>query len=205
MKATPTIIPGVVVIEPQVRRDARGFFLETFHRGKFEELGLPGVFVQDNHSFSAARGTLRGMHAQLHHPQGKLVRAVIGEVFDVAIDLRPDSPAFGRWVGEVLSEDNFHQLYVPPGCAHGYLVLSEKSHVEYKCTALYDRPDEIGLAWDDPEVGIQWPAAGTPLVNERDATWPRLSQLRPLLAPYRGLIARPGTPTGAATLAEPSP
>jgi len=204
VKATPTTIPGVVVIEPQVRRDARGFFLETFHRRKFEELGLPGEFVQDNHAFSAARGTLRGMHAQLHHPQGKLVRAVIGEVFDVAVDLRPDSPAFGRWVGEVLSEDNFHQLYVPPGCAHGYLVLSDTSHVEYKCTAVYDRADEIGLAWDDPEVGIRWPE-GTPLVNERDGTWPRLAQLRPLLAPYRGLIARSGTPTGAAAVTEPAP
>jgi dTDP-4-dehydrorhamnose 3,5-epimerase len=204
MKATATTIPGVVVIEPLVRRDARGFFLETFHRRKFEELGLPGEFVQDNHSFSAARGTLRGMHAQLHHPQGKLVRAVIGEVFDVAVDLRPDSPAFGRWVGEVLSGDNFRQLYVPPGCAHGYQVLSEQSHVEYKCTALYDQPDEIGLAWDDPEVGIGWPE-GTPLVNERDGTWPRLAQLRQLLAPYRGLIARTGTPAADPTVTEPAP
>lgn len=204
MKVTLTTIPGVVVIEPQVRRDARGFFLETFHRGKFEELGLPAEFAQDNHSFSAARGTLRGMHAQLHHPQGKLVRAVIGEVFDVAVDLRPDSPAFGRWVAEVLSGENFRQLYVPPGCAHGYLVLSDTSHVEYKCTALYDRPDEIGLAWDDPEVEIRWPE-GAPLLNERDASWPRLAQLRPRLAPYRGLIARTGTPTGTATVTEPAP
>ena len=195
MKVTPTSIPGVVVIEPQVRRDPRGFFLETFHRGKFQERGLPGEFVQDNHSFSAARGILRGMHAQLHRPQGKLVRAVIGEVFDVAVDLRPDSPAFGRWVAEVLSEDNFRQLYVPPGCAHGYLVLSDTSHVEYKCTALYDRPDEIGLAWDDPEVGIEWPL-GTPLVNERDGTWPRLAELRPRLAPYRGLIGKAGSEPG---------
>ena len=198
MRVTPTTIPGVVVIEPLVRRDPRGFFLETFHRGKFQELGLPGEFVQDNHSFSAARGILRGMHAQLHHPQGKLVRAVIGEVFDVAVDLRPDSPAFGRWVAEVLSEDNFRQLYVPPGCAHGYLVLSDTSHVEYKCTALYDRPDEIGLAWDDPEVGIRWPEA-TPLVNERDGTWPRLAELRPLLAPYRGLMGGTVNPAVTAT------
>ncbi len=141
------------------------------------------------------------MHAQLHHPQGKLVRAVIGEVFDVAVDLRPDSPAFGRWVAEVLSEDNFRQLYVPPGCAHGYLVLSDTSHVEYKCTALYARPDEIGLAWDDPEVGIRWPEA-TPLVNERDGTWPRLAELRPLLAPYRGLMARTGNPAVTATASD---
>jgi len=200
VKVTPTTIPGVVVIEPHVRRDERGFFLETFQRGKFEALGLPSEFVQDNHSFSAARGILRGMHAQLHHPQGKLVRAVFGKVFDVAVDLRPDSPAFGRWVGEVLSEENFHQLYVPPGCAHGYLVLSDTSHVEYKCTAPYDPQDEIGLAWNDPEVGIEWPQ-GAPSVNQRDATWPRLAELRPRLAPYRGLMASTGTPpaTAAAT------
>ncbi|MBV8201218.1 MAG: dTDP-4-dehydrorhamnose 3,5-epimerase [Acidobacteria bacterium] len=191
MKVTATSIPGVMVIEPRVFHDPRGFFLETFHRRKFQESGLPGEFVQDNHSYSTARGILRGMHAQLHHPQGKLVRAVIGEIFDVAVDLRPDSPAFGKWVGVVLSEANAHQLYVPPGCAHGYFVMSDTSHVEYKCTSFYDQPDEIGLAWNDPEVGIEWPA-GTPLVNERDGAWPRLAELRPRLAPYRGLLARAG-------------
>jgi dTDP-4-dehydrorhamnose 3,5-epimerase len=191
VKVTATAIPGVVVIEPRVFHDARGFFLETFHRRNFQEGGLPSEFVQDNHAFSAARGTLRGMHAQLHHPQGKLVRAVMGEVFDVAVDLRPDSPAFGKWVGAVLSEANCHQLYVPPGCAHGYCVLSDTSHVEYKCTDFYDRLDEIGLVWDDPEIGIEWPP-GTPLVNERDGAWPRLAELRPRLAPYRGLLAKPG-------------
>ncbi len=191
MKVTPTSIPGVLVVEPQVFNDPRGYFLETFHRRKFLEAGLPGEFVQDNHSFSSVRGVLRGMHAQLHHPQGKLVRAVVGQVFDVAVDLRPDSPAFGRWVSEVLSGDDCRQLYVPPGCAHGFFVLSDTAHVEYKCTGLYDRPDEIGLVWDDPEVGIRWPP-GTPLLNDRDRTWPRLADLRPRLAAYRGLLAPSG-------------
>jgi dTDP-4-dehydrorhamnose 3,5-epimerase len=188
VKVTPTAIPGVVRVEPAVNRDSRGFFLETFHCRKFRETGLPEVFVQDNHSYSTARGVLRGMHAQLHRPQGKLVRVVLGEVFDVAVDLRPDSPAFGQWVSEVLSGENFRQLYVPPGCAHGILVLSEAAHVEYKCTALYDRADEIGLAWDDPEIAIAWPP-GTPLLNERDRAWPRLAELRPQLEAYRGLLA----------------
>jgi dTDP-4-dehydrorhamnose 3,5-epimerase len=192
VKITATRIPGVALIELNVLRDPRGFFLETFHRRKFQDHGLPGEFVQDNHSFSAARGILRGMHAQLEHPQGKLVRAVIGEVLDVAVDLRPDSPAFGQWVSEVLSQDNFRQLYVPPGCAHGFLVLSDSAHVEYKCTDLYNRPDEIGLAWDDPEVGIEWPQVA-PLLNDRDRTWPRLAELRPRLAAYRGLMAKSGT------------
>jgi dTDP-4-dehydrorhamnose 3,5-epimerase len=187
MKVTPTAIPGVLLLEPVVFRDPRGYFLETFHRRKFQQAGLPEVFVQDNHSFSAVRGVLRGMHAQLRRPQGKLVRAVVGEVFDVAVDLRPDSPACGSWVGEVLSGDNFRQLYVPPGCAHGFFVLSDSAHVEYKCTDLYDREDEIGLAWDDPDVAIDWPE-GTALLNDRDRAWPRLAELRPRLQAYRGLV-----------------
>jgi dTDP-4-dehydrorhamnose 3,5-epimerase len=187
VKVSPTAIPGVLRIEPVVFRDPRGHFLETFHREKFREKGLPEVFVQDNHSYSAARGVLRGLHAQLHHPQGKLVRAVLGEVYDVAVDLRPDSPAFGTWVAEVLSGENFAQLYVPPGCAHGFWVTSAEAHVEYKCTGLYDRGDEIGLVWDDPEVGIRWPE-GAPLLNDRDASWPRLAALRPQLEAYRGLL-----------------
>jgi len=187
MKVTPTAIPGVLLLEPVVFRDPRGYFLETFHRRKFEQAGLPEVFVQDNHSFSAVRGVLCGMHAQLRRPQGKLVRVVMGEVFDVAVDLRPDSPACGAWVGEVLSGDNFRQLYVPPGCAHGFFVLSDSAHVEYKCTDLYDREDEIGLAWDDPDVAIDWPE-GTALLNDRDRAWPRLAELRPRLQAYRGLV-----------------
>jgi dTDP-4-dehydrorhamnose 3,5-epimerase len=195
VKVTPTGIPGVLLLEPAVFHDPRGYFLETFHRRRFREAGLPGEFVQDNHSYSAARGILRGMHAQLRRPQGKLVRAVLGEVYDVVVDLRPDSPAFGRWLAEVLSGDNFRQLYAPPGCAHGFYVLSDSAHVEYKCTDLYDRADEIGLAWDDPQVGIRWPA-GAPLLNDRDRAWPRLAELRPRLEAYRGLAA--GADTGPA-------
>jgi dTDP-4-dehydrorhamnose 3,5-epimerase len=188
MKITATDVPWVVVLEPRVFRDPRGYFLETFQSRVFREAGLPEAFVQDNHSFSAGRGILRGLHAQLQNPQGKLVRAVQGEVFDVAVDLRPDSPAFGRWFGAVLSGDNFLQLYVPPGCAHGFVVLSETAHFEYKCTRLYDRADEIGLAWDDPEVGIDWPPGPPPLLNDRDRAFPRLAELRPRLEPYRGLV-----------------
>jgi dTDP-4-dehydrorhamnose 3,5-epimerase len=187
LKVTPTPIPGVLVVEPRVFHDPRGYFLETFHREKFRQAGLPERFVQDNHSYSEGRGILRGMHAQLRHPQGKLVRAVTGEVFDVAVDLRPDSPAFGTWHGELLSGDNRRQLYVPPGCAHGFLMMSDSAHFEYKCTDLYDRDDEIGLAWDDPQVAIRWPGV-TPHLNDRDRTWPRLAELLPRLEPYRGLI-----------------
>ena len=184
MKVTATSIPGVKLVEPSVFRDARGFFLETYHREKFRQAGLPEVFVQDNHSYSAVRGVLRGLHAQLHHPQGKLVRAVTGEILDVAVDLRPHSPAFGRWLAEPLSGDTFRQLYVPPGCAHGFLVLSDSAHVEYKCTGPYVRDDEIGLPWDDPAVGIGWPADAAPLLNDRDRTWPGLAELRERLEPY---------------------
>lgn len=166
MRLRDTAVPGVLVVEPDVHRDARGFFLETWHREKYRAAGLDVVFVQDNHSRSVA-GTLRGLHAQLRRPQGKLVRAVRGEIFDVAVDIRRGSPTFGRWVGERLSDENFLQLWVPPGFAHGFCVLSEIAEVEYKCTALYDRDDEIALAWDDPEVAIDWPLA-EPILSPKD-------------------------------------
>jgi dTDP-4-dehydrorhamnose 3,5-epimerase len=134
------------------------------------------VFVQDNHSRSV-RGTLRGLHAQLRRPQGKLVRAVEGEMFDVAVDIRPRSPTFGRWVGIRLSGDNFRQLWIPPGFAHGFCVLSEVVHVEYKCTGFYDREDEISLAWNDPDVGIAWPVSD-PMLSDKDRQAPRLAALR---------------------------
>ena len=137
MKAIPTELPGVVVIEPAVHRDPRGFFLETYHQRKYAELGIPGPLVQDNHS-NSVQGTLRGLHAQLQRPQGKLVRAVHGEMFDVAVDIRRGSPTFGRWVGAVLSGENFRQLWIPPGFAHGFCVLSERVDVEYKCSDFYD-------------------------------------------------------------------
>ena len=181
MKFLPTKdIPEVVVVEPAVFRDDRGFFLEVYHQRKFQEGGLPGTFVQDNHSHSV-RGTLRGLHAQLRNPQGKLVRAAVGEIFDVAVDIRPGSPTFGRWVGEVLSGENFRQLWVPPGFAHGFCVLSETVHVEYKCTDFYDAADEVGVAWDDPEIGISWPLRD-PIISAKDRAAPKLAEILHLLS-----------------------
>ena len=174
MKFVPTELPGVILVEPDVHRDARGFFLESYHARKYAEGGIPGPFVQDNHSHSV-RGTLRGLHAQRRKPQGKLVRAVVGEMFDVAVDIRPGSPTFGRWVGATLSGENFRQLYIPPGFAHGFCVLSERVHVEYKCTDFYDAADEVGVAWDDPAIGISWPIRD-PIISAKDRTLPRLSE-----------------------------
>ncbi len=181
MKFLPTAIPEVVLVEPDVFRDDRGFFLETYHTLKYGGAGLPEEFVQDNHSFSI-RSTLRGMHTQLRRPQGKLIRALAGEIFDVAVDLRPGSPTFGRWVGEVLSGENFRQLYVPPGFAHGFCVMSESAHVLYKCTTFYDREDEVALLWNDPQVGIDWPT-GTPLLSPRDQVAPTLAEILHKLTP----------------------
>jgi dTDP-4-dehydrorhamnose 3,5-epimerase len=176
VKFTPLALPEVILVEPDVHRDARGFFLETYHLERYRAGGIPGPFVQDNHSRSVKR-TLRGLHAQRRRPQGKLVRAVEGEMFDVAVDIRPGSATFGRWVGVRLSGDNFHQLYVPPGFAHGFCVLSDVVHVEYKCTELYDSADEIGLVWDDADVGIEWPIAD-PIISDKDRRLPRLRDLR---------------------------
>jgi dTDP-4-dehydrorhamnose 3,5-epimerase len=174
MRVYETDLPGVLVVEPDVFRDSRGFFLETYHQVRYVECGI-GPFVQDNHSHSR-RGTLRGLHAQVVHRQGKLVRAVDGEMFDVAVDIRPGSATFARWVGVVLSGDNLRQLWVPPGFAHGFCVLSERVHVEYKCTDYYDRTDEIAIAWDDPDIAIAWPLAG-PSLSDRDRLAPRLADV----------------------------
>jgi dTDP-4-dehydrorhamnose 3,5-epimerase len=175
MKFTATRLPGVIVIEPDVHRDARGFFLETYHEEKYREGGVPLRFVQDNHSHSV-RGTLRGLHAQVRRPQGKLVRAVCGEMFDVAVDIRRGSPHFGQWTGVQLSGANFKQLYIPPGFAHGFCVLSAEVSVEYKCTDFYSRDDEIGVAWNDPAIGIEWPLAD-PRVSDKDRAAPLLQDI----------------------------
>lgn len=182
MKLLPTRIPGVVLVEPKVIRDDRGYFLETWHQARYAEAGIPETFVQDNHSYSI-HGTLRGLHAQLRYPQGKLVRAVQGEIFDVAVDIRPDSPTFGEWVAERLSGDNFLQLWVPAGFAHGFAVLSETAHVQYKCTDFYRGDDEIGIAWNDPRIGIGWPVdrIGDPLLSPKDREAPTLDALLPRL------------------------
>ena len=174
MKFVQTLLPGVVIVEPDVFRDARGFFLETFHAARYREGGIQYDFVQDNHSRSV-RGTLRGLHAQRRRPQGKLVRVVQGEIFDVAVDIRPRSPTFGRWEGARLSAENFRQIFVPPGFAHGFSVLSETAEVEYKCTDFYDPKDEIGARWDS--AGIDWPIE-RPLLSPKDAALPTLAELR---------------------------
>ncbi|HYU33772.1 MAG TPA: dTDP-4-dehydrorhamnose 3,5-epimerase [Thermoanaerobaculia bacterium] len=175
MDFRPLELPGVILVVPDVHPDERGYFLETYHRDKYATGGIPETFVQDNQSFSYAR-VLRGLHAQLQYPQGKLVRAITGSIFDVAVDIRPGSPSFGRWVGETLSGENARQLYVPPGFAHGFCVLSETAHVQYKCTDVYRPGDEIGVAWNDPEIGIDWPVAD-PVLNEKDRKAPRLAKI----------------------------
>lgn len=184
MKFTPTDLPGVLVVEPVVHRDARGFFLETYHAGKFREGGIAAAFVQDNHSASQ-RGTLRGLHAQWRRPQGKLVRVLFGEIFDVAVDARRGSPSFGRWTGVNLSHDNFRQLWVPAGFLHGFCVLSERAEVEYKCTDLYDPGGELGVAWNDPDIGIRWPVA-EPILSPKDAAAPRLREVDGQLPRWEG-------------------
>jgi dTDP-4-dehydrorhamnose 3,5-epimerase len=181
VRVIQTNLPGVVIVEPIVHRDARGFFLETYHAGKFAAAGLPTTFVQDNHSRSVQH-TLRGLHLQRTKPQGKLVRVVEGEIWDVAVDVRPDSPSFGRWTGTTLSDENFRQFYIPPGFAHGFCVLSPVAQVEYKCTALYEPTDELGIAYDDPGIAVDWPIK-TPLLSERDKGHKTLAELRSLLVP----------------------
>jgi len=170
-----TNLAGVIVVEPDVHRDDRGFFLETFHAGKYADGGIDAAFVQDNHSCST-KGTLRGLHAQWRRPQGKLVRALDGAIWDVAVDMRVGSPTFAAWVGVELSSENHHQIYVPPGFLHAFVVLSDTAEVEYKCTDLYDPGGELGVAWNDPEIGIEWPLA-EPLLSGKDAAAPRLSQI----------------------------
>jgi len=177
LKFLETELPGVLIVEPDVFRDARGFFLETFHASRYRDGGIPYDFVQDNHSKSI-RGTLRGLHAQRRRPQGKLVRAAQGEIFDVAVDIRPSSATFGKWVGASLSGENFRQMFIPPGFAHGFCVLSGSAEVEYKCTDFYDRADEIGVRWDS--AGIEWPIQD-PLLSPKDAALPTLLEIREAL------------------------
>ncbi len=175
MDVFPTTL-GPVVIVPDVYRDARGFFVETFHEPRYAALGIVGPFVQDNHSWSR-KGTLRGLHWQEDRPQAKLVRVIEGEIFDVAVDVRPDSPTFGQWTSTMLTAENFKQFFIPPGFAHGFCVLSDVAQVEYKCTAVYNREGERGLIWNDPEVAIAWPLTD-PILSDRDRRHPALADLR---------------------------
>ena len=183
MRVVKTELPEVLIVEPDVRRDSRGFFLETYHTERYRAHGIPGPFVQDNHSRSV-EGTIRGLHLQVRRPQAKLVRVIEGEIFDVAVDVRIGSPTFGRWVGIPLSASAFTQSYVPAGFAHGFAVISPVAQVEYKCTGLYDPEDEVGLRFDDPALGIRWPVE-RPLLSERDLQHPPLSALSDRLPHYK--------------------
>ena len=184
MRFVSTELPGVVLVEPDIHRDGRGFFFETYQMEKYRAGGIEGPFVQDNHSRSVA-GTLRGLHLQVRRPQGKLVRAIEGEIFDVAVDVRRGSPTFGRWVGVTISAENFRQCYIPPGFAHGFAVVSAVAQVEYKSTDLYDPADELGVAWNDPAIGIVWPIA-QPVLSERDRKHQPLASLLDRLPVWNG-------------------
>jgi dTDP-4-dehydrorhamnose 3,5-epimerase len=170
-----TSLPGVIELRPKVFRDARGFFIETYHRAKFAELGITDYFVQDNHS-NSVKGTLRGLHYQLHRPQAKLCRVVEGEALDVAVDIRPDSPNFGKWTSVLLSAKEQNQIYVPIGFAHGFLALTDTVQFLYKCSDFYDPAEERGIAWNDPDLNISW-GVSAPLVSEKDAGYPTLSRI----------------------------
>jgi dTDP-4-dehydrorhamnose 3,5-epimerase len=183
MKVTPTRIPQVLLIEPRVFGDERGFFLETWHAERYTGAGIDLDFVQDNHSRSQ-KGVLRGLHYQLEQPQGKLVRVVTGAVFDVAVDIRRGSPTFGQWVGHELSGENHKQLYIPPGFAHGFCVLSDSADFLYKCTDYYSPEHECGIIWDDPDIGIEWPGSGFS-VSEKDAGNRRLREMGDKLPLYK--------------------
>ena len=178
MTVRTTRLPGVLVVEPRVFGDDRGFFLERFHAERYAEAGIDAAFVQDNHSRSE-RGVVRGLHFQRRHPQGKLVEVARGRVWDVVVDLRRGSPTFGAWQGYELSDETHRQLWVPPGFAHGFAVLSDTADVLYKCTDVYRPDDEGGVAWDDPEIGIAWPDLDPVRLSEKDRALPALSALGP--------------------------
>ena len=182
MEIHPLALPEVLLITPIKHGDDRGFFSETFSRRRLAEAGFDKPFVQDNHSLSGKRGILRGLHFQrAPHAQDKLVRVTRGAVFDVAVDVRRGSPSFGRWVGVELSADNWRQMLVPAGFAHGFLTLTDTAEVLYKVTDDYAPEAEGGLAWDDPEIGVDWPMAKSDITtNDRDGRWPKLSELEPL-------------------------
>lgn len=184
MNVTETPLPGVLVVEPQVFRDERGFFRVLFSDDRFRSQGLPTAFPQDNHSRSS-RGVLRGLHYQLEHPQGKLVTVVRGRIFDVAADIRTGSPTFGKWFGIELDEDRPRALWVPGGFAHGFCVLSETADVIYKCTDVYHPADECGVVWSDPTLGIAWPVPN-PVLAPRDAQFRPLDASRADLPRYQG-------------------
>jgi dTDP-4-dehydrorhamnose 3,5-epimerase len=184
MKVIAADLPGILLIEPDVYRDERGFFLESYQQVKYASQGLPALFVQDNHSRST-QGTLRGLHAQLKRPQGKLVRVVEGKVLDVVVDIRRGSPTYKQWAAFELSADNFRQCYIPPGFAHGFYTLSPAAQMEYKTTDFYDPKDELHLLWNDPDIGVRWPTVD-PVLSPKDKAGVRLKEVESSLPVYGG-------------------
>ena len=179
MEIIQTAIPGVIVFVPPVFTDSRGYFLETYQQQKYAEAGIPKPFVQDNQSYST-KNVLRGLHFQLRHPQGKLVRVTQGSVFDVAVDVRKNSPTFGKWHGEIISAENKKQMYIPENFAHGFCVLSDSAEFLYKCTDFYTPGDEVGFVWNDPQLGIEWPVEH-PILSAKDAILPSWDAVLDLL------------------------
>ena len=177
MNIIQTSIAGVLIIEPAVFRDNRGFFTETYHQKRYHDCDIHQVFVQDNLSYSV-QNTLRGLHYQIKHSQAKIVQALSGQIFDVAVDIRADSPTFGKWTGVYLSDKNFRQLFIPEGFAHGFCVLSQTALVSYKCSDFYQPEDEGGILWSDPDIGINWPIKD-PIISEKDKVLPQLFELLP--------------------------
>lgn len=181
MNIITTSIEGVFIIEPAVFKDNRGFFMETYQNERYQEYGISQIFVQDNLSFSV-QSTLRGLHYQVKHPQAKLVQVITGEIFDVAVDIRYNSPTFRKWTGAYLSDQNKRQLFIPEGFAHGFCVMSKAAHFLYKCSDYYAPEDEYGIHWADSDIGIDWPVKN-PIVSEKDRQNPNLSDLPPKQLP----------------------
>lgn len=177
MQRVKTSLPDVWELQPKIFRDPRGFFLETYNRNRFAEIGINGIFVQDNHSRSAL-GTLRGLHYQLRHAQAKLCRVIEGEAFDVAVDIRFGSPTFGKWTSVLLSAEKQNQIFIPAGFAHGFVARTESVQFLYKCSEFYDQSDEHGIRWDDPNLGIDW-GVSNPLISEKDAKYSTLAEVSP--------------------------
>lgn len=177
MEIVPTHLDGVIIIKPDVFGDHRGFFMETFQGERYGDAGITPVFVQDNLSYSV-KNTLRGLHYQVTKPQAKLVQVITGEIFDVVVDVRSGSPTFGQWFGVKLSAENRHQLFIPAGFAHGFLVLSESAHFMYKCSHYYDPQDEGGILWSDATIGIDWPTSA-PIISDKDARFAALPDIPP--------------------------
>ena len=179
MEFTKLSIPEVILVKPTLFEDHRGFFMESYHKNKFSSGGIKCNFVQDNHARSVYN-TLRGLHFQVKYPQAKLLRCLMGKVFDVAVDIRQDSPNYGQWVGEELSEDNKYQLFIPEGFAHGYYVMSDTAEISYKCSEIYRSEDEQGIRWDDPDIGIEWPGEN-PILSQKDRALPLLKYFQELI------------------------